>query len=113
MFFVAAGAVSWSGSATLRLDAPDDGDFAGMLLYQDPSDTDRVTLNGTSSSYIQGTIFVPGAEVQLNGTGGADGFHSQIIGNRVDLSGTADLHVVYDSAENFVLREPGKVELTE
>jgi len=112
-FYVADGAVSWSGNATLRLDAPDDGDFAGMLLYQDPSDTDRATLNGDSSSYIQGTIFVPGAEVQVNGTGGADGFHSQVIGYRVDLSGTADLHVVYDPQENFVLREPGKVELTE
>jgi hypothetical protein len=112
-FYVAGGAVSWSGNATIRLDAPDDGDFAGMLVYQDPGNTDRATLNGSSGSYIQGTIFAPNAEVQVNGTGGADGFHSQIIGYRVDLSGTADLHVVYDPQENFVLREPGKVELTE
>ena len=113
MFYIRDGAVSWSGNASLHLDAPDDGPYAGMLLYQDPSDTDRATLNGDSSSYIEGTIFVPGAEVQINGTGGADGFHSQIVGYKVDLSGTADLHVVYQANENFLLREPGKVELTE
>ena len=113
MFYVRDGAVSWSGNANLHLDAPDDGPYAGMLLYQDPSDTDRATLNGDSGSYIEGTIFVPGAEVQVNGTGGADGFHSQIVAYKVDLSGTADLHVVYDPDENFVLREPGKVDLAE
>jgi len=112
-FYVAGGAVSWSGNATIRLDAPDDGDYAGMLVYQDPTDADRMTLNGGSGSYIQGTIFAPGAEVQVNGTGGTDGFHSQVIGYRVDLSGTSDLHIVYDPSENFVQREPGKVELTE
>ncbi len=53
------------------------------------------------------------AQIQVNGTGGADGFHSQIVGYKVDLSGTADLHIVYDPNQNFLLREPGKVELTE
>jgi hypothetical protein len=113
MFYVRTGTISWSGNATMNLDAPDDGEFPGMLVYQDPANTNRVTINGTSGSYIEGTIFTPGAEVQVNGTGGADGFHSQIVGYKVDLSGTADLHVVYNPDESFVLREPGKVELTE
>ncbi|HSB88544.1 MAG TPA: Tad domain-containing protein [Anaerolineales bacterium] len=113
MFYIEGGDVTWSGNATIRLDAPDDGAYAGMLIYQNPSDTERATINGDSGSYIEGTIFMPGAEIQVNGTGGADGFHSQIVGYKVDLSGTADLHIVYDPDENFLLREPGKVELTE
>jgi len=113
MFYVESGAVSWSGSATIRLDAPDSGEFAGMLVYQDEANTDRMTVNGGSGSSFTGTIFVPGAEIQVNGTGGADGFHSQLIGNKVDLSGTADLRVIYDPAQNYVLREPGKVDLTQ
>lgn len=113
MFYVESGAISWSGNATIRLDAPDDGEFAGMLVYQDVANTDRMTVNGGSGSSFTGTIFVPGAEIQVNGTGGADGFHSQLVGNKVDLSGTADLRVIYNPSENYTLREPGKVDLTE
>ncbi|HET7011815.1 MAG TPA: Tad domain-containing protein [Anaerolineales bacterium] len=113
MFYVQTGTISWSGNATLHLDAPDDGPWAGMLVYQNANDTNRATLNGGSNSYIQGTIFIPGAEVQINGTGGANGLHSQVVAYKVDLSGTADLHIVYVPEEQFLLREPGKVELTE
>jgi Putative Flp pilus-assembly TadE/G-like len=113
MFYVESGAVSWSGNATIRLDAPDDGEFAGMLLYQSPSNGSTMTVNGNSGSAFTGTIFVPGAEIQVNGTGGSDGFHSQLVGYKVDLSGTADLRVIYNPAEQYVLREPGKVDLTQ
>lgn len=113
MFYVESGAVTWSGNATIHLDAPEDGAFAGMLVYQDPDNDNRMTVNGGSGSSFTGTIFVPGGEIQVNGTGGSDGFHSQLIGNKVDLSGTADLRVIYDPSDNYVLREPGTVDLTQ
>ena len=58
-------------------------------------------------------MFIPGAEVQINGTGSADGFHSQVIGNIVDMSGTADLNIIYDGGENYAMRNPAQVELTQ
>lgn len=112
-FYVKSGAISWSGNATIHVTAPTDGEWAGMLVYQDPGDTDRATINGGSGSTFTGTIFIPAAEVQVNGTGGADGFHSQIVGYKVDLSGTADMRIIYQPEENYVIREPGKVDLTE
>lgn len=112
-FYVNTGDVTWSGNATIRLAAPTDGEWANMLVYQNPTDTDRATINGDSNSSFTGTIFIPGAEVQVNGTGGADGFHSQIVGYKVDLSGTADMKIVYQPEEQYVIREPGKVDLTE
>lgn len=112
-FYVKSGDITWSGNATIHLAAPTDGQWAGMLVYQDPGDTNRATINGGAGSTFTGTIFIPGAEVQVNGTGGADGFHSQIVGYKVDLSGTADMRIIYQPEENYVIREPGKVDLTE
>ncbi len=58
-------------------------------------------------------MFFPSAEVQINGTGASDGFHSQVIGYKVDMSGTSDLNIFYDADENYIVREPPKVDLTE
>jgi hypothetical protein len=113
LIYVKTGDISWNGSATLNLDAPDDGEYANMLIYQDPGNTNMATINGGSGSTFSGTMFIPSAEVQINGTGSADGFHSQVIGNIVDMSGTADLHIIYDANENFSMRNPAQVELTQ
>jgi hypothetical protein len=113
LIYVKTGDISWDGSATLNLDAPDDGEYANMLIYQDPGNTNMATINGGSGSTFSGTMFIPSAEVQINGTGSADGFHSQVIGNIVDMSGTADLHIIYDANENFSMRNPAQVELTQ
>jgi hypothetical protein len=113
MIYIMSGDVTWNGSATLNLDAPDDGEFAGMLIYQAVGDTERATINGSSASHFTGTMYFPGAEVQINGTGASDGFHSQVIGDTVDMSGTADLSILYDQGENYQVRKPAQVELTE
>lgn len=111
--YIMSGDVTWNGGATINLDAPDDGPYAGMLLYQDPNNDERATINGDSNSHFTGTIYIPGAEVQINGTGASDGFHAQVIGLRVDMSGTSDLNIIYNAAENYQVREPARVELTE
>lgn len=113
MIYVISGDVTWNGSATLNLDAPDDGEFAGMLIYQAVGNTDRATINGSSGSHFTGSMYFPSAEVQINGTGAADGFHSQVIGDTVDMSGTADIGIIYDQDENYQVRKPAQVELTE
>ncbi len=113
LIYVRTGDISWNGGATLNLDAPDDGEYANLLLYQDPANSSQATINGNSASSFSGTMFIPSAEVQVNGTGSASGFHSQVIGNTVDMSGTADMHIIYDASENFSLRDPAQVELTQ
>jgi hypothetical protein len=113
MIYVRTGDVTWNGGAQINLDAANSGDYAGLLLYQDPANTERATINGNSSSSFTGTMFIPGAEVQINGTGSADGFHSQVVGWKIDLSGTADTHITYDPAENYQMREPPKIDLAQ
>jgi len=113
LIYVKTGDISWNGGATLNLDAPDDGEYANLLLYQDPGNASQATINGNSASTFSGTMFIPSGEVQVNGTGSSTGFHSQVIGNVVDMSGTADMHIIYNDNENFAFREPAQVELTQ
>ncbi len=113
MIYVMSGDVTWNGAATINLDAPDDGEFAGLLIYQAVGNTQRATINGDSSSTFYGTMFFPSAEVQINGTGASNGFHSQVVADKVDMSGTSDLEIIYDPAENYQVREAPKVDLTE
>lgn len=113
MIYIISGDLTWNGGATINLDAMDDGEYAGMLIYQNPSNTEMATINGDSNSHFFGTMYLPGAEVQINGTGAADGFHSQVIGNTVDMSGTSTLNILYEGGENYKKRDPGQVELTE
>ncbi len=113
MIYVMSGDVSWNGGAEIHLDAPGDGEYAGLLLYQDPANSERATINGNSASTFSGTIFIPGAEVQIAGTGAADGFHSQVVGWKVDLTGTSDTHIIYDPSENYQDRIPPMVDLSQ
>lgn len=113
LIYVETGDISWNGGASLDLHAADTGEYAGLLLYQDPSNTQMATINGDSGSSFSGTMFIPSAQVQINGTGAADGFHSQVIGNVVDMSGTSDLNIFYDANENYSQRDPAQVELTQ
>lgn len=113
MIYVMSGDVAWNGGASLNLHAQDDGEWAGLLLYQAVGNTEMATINGNGDSHFTGTMFFPDAEVQINGTGAADGFHSQVVGNQVDMSGTADLNIIYNEGENYTLREPAQVELAQ
>lgn len=113
LIYVKTGDISWNGGATIKLHAMKDGEYANMLIYQDPSDTQMATINGDSGSEFYGTIFVPNAQVQINGTGAADGFHAQVVADTVDMSGTADMHIVYNPDENYAQRDPAQVELTQ
>lgn len=113
LIYLQSGDISWNGGATLNLHAMDDGEWAGMLIYQAVGNTNMATINGDSGSHFTGTIFVPDAEVQINGTGAADGFHSQVVAETVDMSGTADLNIWYNEDENYKNREPAQVELAQ
>lgn len=111
--YIMSGDVTWNGSAEIHLDAMDEGEYAGMLIYQAVGNTEMATINGSSDSTFTGTMYFPSAEVQVNGGGGADGFHSQVVGNKVDMSGSADINIIYNEGENYHVRKAPQVELAE
>lgn len=66
-FYFSSGSLTMNGGAHLDLVAPTTGEYAGILYYQNPSDTSSISLNGDSTSVYQGTIYATGANLAING----------------------------------------------
>jgi hypothetical protein len=82
-----------SNAATMKLaslDVPSndpDRIYQDIVIFQDRTVTTSVTLNGSSSSTIvEGIIYVPGGQIKLNGNGGTL-IVDQIIANTFDING--------------------------
>lgn len=111
LIFMRSGNVHWDGNAQINLTAPQTGPFAGLLIYMPMSNDSGMIINGNSDSSFVGTILAPASDIQINGTAGTEGYHSQIIGYTIDLIGTADLLVEYDQSENVIVTFPPAIEL--
>ena len=110
LIFVATGKVSWSGSATVKLYAPETDPYKGLLLYLPVTNHSSVTINGNSDSEIEGTILAPASSISVNGTGDA-GMIGQIIGYTVNLGGTAGIKIQYNDEKVLHLLSSPSLEL--
>jgi Flp pilus assembly protein TadG len=109
--FMNSGDLHWNGGATIDLTAPTSGPYAGLLIYFPMDNSDGLILNGNSDTRLVGTILAPASDVQINGTSDNDSYHSQVIGYTIDLIGTADLSVNFDSEENHKVYVPPIIEV--
>ncbi|MGQ9832863.1 MAG: pilus assembly protein TadG-related protein [Candidatus Villigracilaceae bacterium] len=107
------GDVTWNGGATLVLDAPDSGDYKGLLLYMPITNHGSLLINGNSASSFTGTFLAPAANITVKGTGDVNGMNSQIIGYTVDLSGNDDTVIHYDANDNWQAPIPASIELSQ
>lgn len=107
------GDIKWNGGATIQLDAPNSGPYAGLLIYVPLSNSATITINGNSASTFTGTILAPASDISILGTGGTTGLNSQVIGYTVDLSGTSDTWINYNDADNWDATVPASIELTQ
>ena len=98
---VDSGEVHFSGTASIQLDAPGSGENAGLLLYLPMKNSDKVVLNAGADSVIKGTILAPASTIVIKGNNSSAGFHSQIIGYRIDADGSSNVVIVYNDAQNF------------
>lgn len=71
MFYFSSGSLTMNGSSAANLVAPTTGTYAGILIYQNPSDSSTIILNGQSNSVWQGTVYATGANLTINGGGNA------------------------------------------
>jgi len=101
VFLVDPGRLRWSGNATINLDAPSAGPLAGLLIYLPITNHNVTVLNADPHSAIKGTILAPGSEIRINGNESETGFHSQIIGFRIEVDGTSNVIVRYIDEQNW------------
>lgn len=89
---VAAGPISLSGNATVRLTAPSDGTYRGISIFQDRSSKQTVSLSGNGSIQMTGVVYAAAAAVQLagNSSSGANTLGGAFVSNTLQVSGNGN-----------------------
>lgn len=97
-FGKSASEISLTGNGIIDLKpAPlDEGDYGGILLWQDVNNTNDVTIRGTENfSGLDGTVYIPGAHLDVAGTSDSFSF-AQLIVNTIQVGGTGTVFIDYD-----------------
>jgi hypothetical protein len=89
------------GDSQITLTAPQTGPAKGLVLYMPIKNQGRIALNGDSNSRFRGTILAPGGDIRLNGMDSKYGYHSQIIGNIIEVDGQDNIIITYTDEENY------------
>ena len=113
MIYMQDGGVDLGGNSLVALAAekipgklvdPSQNDWMGMLIYFDPSNSNEVKLTGATGSTYTGTIYAESSKCTINGTGDNIGLLStQIICNKIKITGTAQVNIQYDQAKVYSL----------
>lgn len=65
--YIQGGGISMTGGSNVNLTAPVSGPWAGILIYQNPSDSTAGTLTGGASQQLSGTVYMPTASLTYAG----------------------------------------------
>jgi len=96
------GKLRFSGNAQINLSSPTGGgDLAGLLIYQPAENTNVMNLNGSELSTFQGSILAPSALIRINGNDSKSGFHSQIIGYMIYVTGQSNVVIDIRPDQNY------------
>lgn len=83
---------------------PSHNDWRGMLVYADPSNTSEVKITGNTGTTYTGTFYALSSDCTINGTGDNIGLlSSQLICNKVKITGTAQVNIDYEQDEVYSL----------
>lgn len=94
MFYLTNGAsITIDNGANVQLSAMTTGTYAGVLIYQDPSDSNAINLQGGSSAKLTGSIVAPTAAVSI-GNGGAMTLNGGIYAYSLTITGGATVNAV-------------------
>ena len=96
-FYITGGAsVTVNGGSTTTLVAPTSGTYAGVLFFQDRTDSSAATVTGTSGSTITGTLYFPDAALTYSGNSSITAYNL-IVASTVSFSGNATVNNDYSS----------------
>ena len=91
-------AIEVKNDASVTLAAPTDGDYAGLLIYQDAACDQVMAIKNTSRVAFLGTSYLPAAGVEVKDE--AEAQLTQLIAGYLSVDGkAARLTVVYDGSK--------------
>lgn len=88
------GQINMNSASTINLTAPSSGPTAGLVIWQPASNTSQMNLDSGSNSSWGGGVYLPGAQLTLNGDSTASGF-GMIVANSVMLNSKISLSCTY------------------
>lgn len=85
--------MSVNSGATVSLEAPLTGTYAGILIYHDRDADPNITMNLTGGAYmdLSGIVYAPNQEVLFSGGSAANSSNSTIISNTISFTGNSNL----------------------
>jgi len=111
-FYAATGSVSWLGTVSLRLYAPEGGDYAHVLIYLPYGNDSALSITGNSGNELTGSIIAVSSPITIAGNSGTAGLHSQIIGYTIGLLGNSNTTINYVADEQFTQLDPNSIQIT-
>ena len=91
------GSVAINAGAETKLYAPQVGDYAGFLFWQDPANTEQATFNGNSTTTLEGALYFPSAYVVLDGGNSTEAGYTVLIADTIKFSGQATFHITNEN----------------
>jgi hypothetical protein len=95
-----------SGNSNLSLTAPSTGPFANVAIYEEPTDTNPVNMEGTpitgvgAGAGLTGIIYLPNAMLELGGNSTTQVLTTDLIVNKLFAFGNATVNISDLSATN-------------
>jgi len=115
--YFSSGTFDTAGTSIINLQAPNCENslcgvppaIRGILIYLSPDNNSKIKFTGTSNSEFMGTIFAPGGSIYVSGSGDLVTLNTQLIANKVDVSGSADISLNLNGAE--IYQKPSSIQL--
>lgn len=102
--------INLTGSGSVTLTPPSSGSYRGITIFQDRTATAPVNIRGSGSMNITGTLYAPHATMNIQGSGGVGPIGSQYISYNLNVSGSGNLVVSWNSTGTSRTRTIGLVE---
>jgi hypothetical protein len=124
LYIKSRGSFTFNGGSGVQLwginqasvDADEDLEsYKGFLLYVAPNYSGspaNCTINGHTGDSFMGSIYAPYCNITINGTSGASGFQSQLVGYNVKFAGGSNVVLNYDAGSAPVFESPLQVGLS-
>jgi hypothetical protein len=92
--YMNSGQLNMNSASTINLTAPSSGATKGLVIWQPASNTSQMNLDSASSSSWKGGVYLPGAQLTLNGDSTVAGFgmivaQSAMMNSAISLSCTS------------------------
>lgn len=102
MIYIAngGGKLDFQGGGVVKMSAPTNGPYAGMILYQDRNSSTALSIAGGANTKMTGTLYAAKAALAISGGAPNDEYGSQIIVGTLSVTGGANFVTTGDPTQS-------------